>query len=79
MNVVAFLLYGVDKWLARLGWRRVSERTLVGIAALGAAPGAWLGMLFFRHKTLKPKFRYGVPLLALVEAGIVAAVFVTFR
>ncbi|MEZ0230067.1 MAG: DUF1294 domain-containing protein [Planctomycetota bacterium] len=78
-NLFAFVLYGIDTWCARLGWPRVSERTLVGVAALGAAPGAWLGMLFFRHKTLKPKFRFGVPLLALVQAGIAVAVFVRSR
>lgn len=69
-NVIAFVVFGVDKWLARLEWRRVSERTLIVLAALGAGPGAWLAMELFRHKTQKTKFRYGVPLLALVQVGL---------
>ena len=38
------------------------------------AVGAYLGMLVFRHKTLKPLFRFGVPVVMLVH--VLVAVYV---
>ena len=69
-NAVAFVLCGADKFFAKRGWRRIRERTLLGIAALGGSVGMLTGMNLFRHKTLKPAFRFGVPvILALQLAG----------
>lgn len=71
LNAVAFLLYGIDKLLAKTDRQRISEKALLLATALAASPGGLLGMVVFNHKTSKPKFRYGVPaLLALhVAAG----------
>ena len=66
LNVVAFVLYGVDKRRAMTGGWRIPERTLLVWAVPGAV-GALLGMHVFRHKTLKPKFRYGVPAILAAE------------
>lgn len=66
VNLLAFVLYGVDKLKARQGRWRISEATLLLLAAIGGALGAWVGMQLWRHKTQHPRFRYGVPLLLLV-------------
>ena len=42
--------------------------------AAGGSVGAYLGMMVFRHKTLKPLFRLGVPVIMLVH--VVVAVYV---
>lgn len=65
VNVLAFVLYGVDKFKARQGRWRISEATLLLTAVLGGALGAWVGMQLWHHKTLHPRFRYGLPLLVL--------------
>lgn len=52
INIVAFALMGSDKARARKKKRRVPEKRLFGIAALGGALGIMLGMSRFRHKTL---------------------------
>ena len=39
VNLLAFGLCGLDKWKARRGFWRVRERTLLGTALLGGAPG----------------------------------------
>ena len=67
VNVLTFIVYGVDKWKACRGRWRVPEATLMGLAALGGSVGAWLAMQLFRHKTQKKKFRYGVPALFSVH------------
>ena len=67
INVLTFIVYGVDKWKARRGRWRVPEATLLGLTALGGSVGAWLAMQLFRHKTQKKKFRYGVPVILVLQ------------
>lgn len=69
MSVVAFAIFGIDKWKALHHRRRISERTLLALAALGGSPGAWAGMLVWRHKTLHRKFRYGIPAILAVQVA----------
>ncbi len=71
VNVLTFIVYGVDKWKAQRGRWRVPEASLLGLAALGGSVGAWLAMQFFRHKTQKKKFRYGVPALFVLQVAAV--------
>ncbi len=73
INVLTFIVYGVDKWKARRGRLRVPEATLLGLTALGGSVGAWLAMQLFRHKTQKKKFRYGVPAIFVLQ--LVALLF----
>ena len=70
VNLVAFALYGIDKKRARRGAWRISERTLLGIAVIGGSIGAILGMLLFHHKTRHWYFRYGLPVILLVQCVI---------
>ena len=62
INALALLAYGLDKLLAKLKeyapkTRRIPEKTLLLLAALGGGIGAWLGMELFRHKTQHRSFR----------------------
>jgi len=66
-NLLVALVYGYDKWQAKRGGWRVSERMLISMAALFGALGAFTTMRLFRHKTRKPKFSVGVPLLLLLQ------------
>lgn len=70
-NAVTFAVYGADKRRARQGRRRVPERTLLLLAALGGSLGALLGMRVFRHKTRKTKFRVLIPLFLTLHLAIV--------
>ena len=67
INVVAFFLYGIDKWKAKRSKWRISEATLLGLAVIGGSIGAWLGMKVWHHKTLHKKFKYGVPLILIAQ------------
>ena len=46
---------------------------LLLLALLGGSVGAWLGMYVWRHKTQHRKFKYGVPLILLVQVAIMSA------
>ena len=67
INIGTFLLYGWDKYCAIKHWWRVPERTLLGLAMIGGSLGALWGMIAFRHKTLHLKFKYGIPLIILLQ------------
>lgn len=66
VNIVAFVLYGVDKHKAIQHQWRIPEATLILFAWIGGAAGALLGMNVFHHKTQKAKFRILVPLALVV-------------
>ena len=72
VNIVAFAMYGADKFFAKRDMWRISEKALLGIAAIGGAFGAFAGMETFRHKTKHAKFKILVPVLMLVHAGLLA-------
>jgi len=74
LNVLTFLLYGIDKWKAKRSRWRIPESVLLGMAAVGGSVGAWLGMHVWHHKTQHKKFRYGVP--AILVAQIVMLVWI---
>lgn len=71
INVVTFLMYGIDKWKAKRSRWRVSEAMLIGMAIIGGSIGAWLGMKVWHHKTLHKKFKYGVPLILIIQVVLV--------
>ena len=71
INVLTFLLYGIDKWKARKGKWRIPEETLILLAIVGGSIGAILGMYLFRHKTKHRKFTLGIPVIILAQAVIV--------
>lgn len=70
--VLTFCAFGADKARARRGGRRIAERTLFLLAALGGGCGAVLGMAVFRHKTKHWYFVWGMPAIALAEMGLMA-------
>ena len=71
INAVGFLIMCIDKLLAKKQARRVPERTLLWVAALGGSFGSLLGMMLAHHKTRKPKFYITVPLLLALQAAAV--------
>ena len=75
INIIAFLMYGVDKWNAKHALRRIPEKTLLGIAVAGGSIGAYAGMQLFRHKTRKPKFYIGVPAIFVIQLAIVLYIY----
>ena len=71
INFITILLYGIDKYKARRDQWRIKERTLLLCAVLGGSPGALLAMWLFHHKTKKPKFYIGVPLILILQIALI--------
>lgn len=71
INIGSFLIYRVDKRLAKSGKRRVSERSLFFLSFIGGGLGCVIGMLMFRHKTKKVKFYLWNILMLLVWSYLI--------
>lgn len=71
VNLVGFALMGIDKRKAIKHAWRVLEATLFLSAILGGSIGAWLGMYTFRHKTKHLRFVVGIPLIFVLQIGII--------
>jgi uncharacterized membrane protein YsdA (DUF1294 family) len=74
-NLTAFGYYGYDKNQAQAQGPRVPEIVLHGIAVLGGTLGAYAGMQYFRHKTIKGPFQIFFWAVAVTQGVLVAVVF----
>ena len=75
VNVGTFFLYGIDKWKAKHSKWRIPEATLLGLAVIGGSVGALLGMRVWHHKTMHKKFKYGLPLIILLQITLVIWIY----
>ena len=72
INLLGFVLYGVDKAKSKGKSRRIPERTLLWVARLGGGLGCWFGMMLFRHKTKHNRFMILVPLWTVLWVAALA-------
>ena len=70
LNLLTFVLFGIDKAKAETGTWRVAESTLLMLALLGGTLGAYAGRALFRHKTRKQPF--GAILFAIAVLQVLA-------
>ncbi|MEE3488168.1 MAG: DUF1294 domain-containing protein [Bulleidia sp.] len=70
INLLSFALYGIDKHKAQKHAYRIPEKVLILSTVLGGGIGALLGMHVFHHKTRKPLFYIGVPVILVLEICI---------
>ena len=71
INIVSFFLYGIDKYKAKKNKWRIPEATLLMIAVIGGSIGAWVGMRLWHHKTMHKKFKYGIPVIIIMQIALV--------
>lgn len=71
INFVSFFLYGIDKYKAKKNKWRISEATLLMMAVIGGSIGAWAGMRLWHHKTMHKKFKYGIPIIIIMQVSLV--------
>lgn len=69
INLVAFVVWWVDKRQAKREGFRVPEWTLHLVSVFGGGVGSVMAMRTLRHKTQKRVFRFVTPLLAALGVG----------
>ena len=75
INIVTFIVYGIDKLKAKKALWRIREASLLMLAILGGSIGAWLGMKVWHHKTLHKKFRYGIPAIIIIQLAVIGCFY----
>ena len=66
INIITFIIYGIDKYKSIKHKYRISEATLIILAIIGGSIGAFFGMIIFHHKTKKKKFIITIPIIMLL-------------
>jgi uncharacterized membrane protein YsdA (DUF1294 family) len=67
INIIGFVIMGIDKKKAIKHQYRIQEKTLWLVAWFGGAVGTTIGMQVYRHKTKHVSFKIGFPLLAIID------------
>ena len=75
INAAAVAIMNADKKFAMRRQWRVPERILMAFAVFGGSPGILISMIAFHHKTQKPKFAVGVPLILMSETAAACFLF----
>ncbi len=75
VNIIGFAIMGIDKRKARRNAFRIPEATLFSVAIIGGSLGSTLGMFIFKHKTRHWYFKFGLPVILLLQVVFVAALY----
>ena len=76
INAAGFILMLIDKRRAIKNLWRIPERTLLLIALAGGCLGTLLGMRLLHHKTKKPLFSIGIPMMFAL--WVIIGIFLLF-
>ena len=79
LNLMTFIVYGVDKLKAKKSKWRIPESTLLFLALIGGSIGAWLGLKVWQHKTQHKKFYIGIPLIMIAQVISVFALILQWE
>jgi uncharacterized membrane protein YsdA (DUF1294 family) len=69
-NLAALAVFVGDKLAAKMRWRRVPERRLVLLCAVGGGLGAFFAMALVRHKTQHRELRRRCAGASLLGLGL---------
>ena len=79
INICGLAVIGIDKYRVSRKKRRIPERWLLIAGFLGGSLGIWIGMRLFRHKTRKPRYYVGIPVMLLIHAVLCVFIFTQIR
>ena len=71
LTLATFIVCGIDKFAAKKQMRRVPEKTLFLLSAIGGSVGMFAGMLTFRYKTQHWYFKFGIPAIIIGQVVLV--------
>jgi uncharacterized membrane protein YsdA (DUF1294 family) len=79
INVVGFAAMGIDKRRAKKDAWRIPEARLFLFAIIGGSIGSILGMRVFHHKTKHWYFKFGMPLILILQIALTIFLVVYFK
>lgn len=74
VNIIGYGMMWYDKKCAQNGMWRVKEKTLLIISLIGGSIGSLIGMYQFRHKTKHAVFKFGIPIIIIIQIGLLIVI-----
>lgn len=71
INVISVVLCGYDKFAAKKRFRRIPERVLFLLCALGGSISMYFTMQIIRHKTKHKRFMIGIPIIIFIQIALI--------
>ncbi len=78
ISLISVAATAFDKCFAIYNKRRISEKTLLLLAAAGGGAFMYITMRIIRHKTRKNKFMAGIPIIVLIQTGLLIMLHFNF-
>ncbi len=78
ISLVSVIITVYDKKAAKSGKRRIRESTLLLLSALGGSLAMYITMKKIRHKTKHKKFMIGIPVIMILQAGVIAYLYFVY-
>ena len=78
INIISFILMGIDKRAAKNNMYRIPEKVFFTISFLLGSLGTYIGMYKFRHKTKHLNFKILIPILLIVNIMCIYYIFLHF-
>ena len=77
ISVISIIVCFYDKKISKLNKvaLRTPEKSLLILSALGGSVAMFLTMLLIRHKTKHLKFMVGIPVIMVIQAAMIFALF----
>lgn len=79
INIFTMYTFFLDKSKAKNHKWRIKERTLFFLSIIGGSLGALLGMKLFKHKTKHWYFKYGIPVILIIQIALVVYLIVKYN
>ncbi len=79
INLISFILFGIDKNKAEKKEWRISESSLLAVSFFGGSIGSLIGMVIFKHKLSKKKFYIGIPCILVLTKVVELILFNNMR
>ena len=77
ISVITATVTCLDKYKAKKGRFRISEKALFILAILGGALSEYMTMRLIRHKTLHKRFMIGLPVIIIFQLVVVILLIIS--
>ena len=77
ISIISIIVCIYDKKISKLKKvdLRIPESTLMILSAIGGSVAMFITMLLIRHKTKHFKFMFGIPVIIVIQAAAIFALF----
>lgn len=76
ISLTSVVVTVLDKLKAKFSKWRIRESALLILSVLGGSVAMLITMLLIRHKTRKPRFMLGIPIIIILQLALAAGIYI---